>query len=63
MEVLRGLADPREMAEYIRAKIEMLTDKEGFNFHLAPSDITKLESARSEIQCDQIAHGLFNKYM
>lgn len=49
------------LSEYIKAKTDMLTDEFGFNLDIA--DIFKLQSAKNEIQCDQIAHTLFNKYM
>lgn len=53
--------DTMTINEYIKAKLDMLTDEFGFNLDIA--DIFKLQSAKNEIQCDQIAHTLFNKYM
>lgn len=53
--------DTMTINEYIKAKTDMLTDEFGFNLDIA--DIFKLQSAKNEIQCDQIAHTLFNKYM
>lgn len=46
---------------YTKAKIEMLT--KDFLFNLTQSEVLELSCAKSEIQCDQIAHSLFNKYM
>lgn len=49
--------------DYIEEKIEMLTDPRGFHLPLDSSEIFQLRTAQNEIQCDQIAHTLFNKYM
>lgn len=49
--------------DYITKKIKMLTDSRGFHLPLESSEINQLKTAQNEIQCDQIAHKLFNKYM
>ena len=51
------------LSEYINAKIDMLTNQKDFGFELDEEDIAKLQAAQNEIQCDQIAHALFYKYL
>ena len=49
--------------EYIEEKIDMLKDKEGFNFKLTKSEIWHLRNLTTEGAVDRYVRDLFKKYL
>lgn len=53
--------DSISLDEYIEEKIKMLI--KDFKFDLQSSDIVRLYRSKSKIECDNVAHTIFNSYL